>query len=85
MWYNAHMYGLPISYNPFGPHAQPAIPIPNLEAAKNVPDATHISLDGLCVYTNNGKRVYYWDDESKTFGSSFPCDGLPTNVVVVYE
>ena len=56
------MYGLPISYNPFGPHVQPAISIPNLKAAKLIPDATHISADGMCVYVKDGERVYYWDD-----------------------
>ncbi len=77
-----------LTVNPFGSHVpsnpQPAnaIPLANFKAARSLPNATHISADGLCVYVNDGERVYYWDDESKQYGSSFPClGGLPGDAV----
>ena len=79
------MYGLPVNYNRFGPHSpQPAntIPLANYKAAKLILDATHISSDGRCVYVKDGERVYYWDEESNGYGSSFPCSGgLPGDAV----
>ncbi len=74
-------------YNPFGPHSKPpqpanAIPLANFKAAQSIPNATHISADGLCVYVNDGERVYYWDDEKRDYGSSFPNPvGLPGDEV----
>ncbi len=74
-------------YNPYGPRTKPtepanAIPLANFKAAQSIPNATHISADGARVFTNDGARVYYWDAESKRYGSSFPClGGLPGDVV----
>ena len=88
------MYGLPINYNPFGPHApahkpgdsQTDVPLAQFKAAQAV-YATHLSADGQRVYTEraDGVRVFFWDGGSKTFGSSFPCDGLPGEVVKLPE
>lgn len=74
-------------YNPYGPRTKPtepanAIPLANFKAAQQINDATHISADGGCVYVNDGERVYYWDDEKRDYGSSFPNPmGLPGDVV----
>ena len=90
-WYNAATGDITSAmifqgYNPYGPRSQPtqpanAIPLANFKAAQLIPDATHISADGEHVYVNDGERVYYWDDESKRYGSSFPCNALPSDVV----
>lgn len=79
-------------YNPFGPHApQPApaapdVPLHVFKAAQSIKDATHLSSDGLRVYSQRmgNVRVYYWDEETKAYGSSFPCpEGLPADAVVL--
>jgi len=82
------MYGLPLNYNPHGPHSQPlppnAIPLAQFKAAQSVQDATHLSVDGLRVFCeyDSEVRVHYWDAEMNTFGSSFPCpQGLPADAV----
>jgi len=83
------MYGLPQNYNPFGPHGrqkpalQTDVPLFQFQAAQNI-NATHLSADGLRVYIEYefSVRVCYWDEESKAFGSSFPCEqGLPADAV----
>ncbi len=76
-------------YNPYSSRTKPtepanAIPIANFKAAQQINDATHISADGARVFTNDGERVYYWDEESKRYGSSFPCpEGLPADAVLL--
>ena len=82
------MYGS-ISYNPYGPHgprtapAPPDVPLSQFQAAQDA-NATHLSADGLRAYIEYefSVRVCYWDDESRVFGSSFPCEqGLPADAV----
>lgn len=77
-------------YNPYGPHAPKKasatdVPLNQFRAAQAIKDATHLSSNGQRVYSQRmGKvRVYYWDEETKSFGSSFPCDGLPPDAVVI--
>jgi len=76
-------------YNPFGPRSQPTlppneIPLANHKAARLIPNATHISADGGRVYVNDGERVYYWNEENKSYGSSFPLlGGLPGDAVKI--
>ena len=83
------MYGLPQNYNPFGPHgpqkstSQTDVPLAQFQAAQDA-NATHLSADGLRAYIEYefSVRVCYWDDESRVFGSSFPCEqGLPADAV----
>lgn len=83
------MYGL-LNYNPYGPHApqkasQTDVPLAQFKAAQAIQNATHLSADGQRVYLEyaNEVRVCYWDDEIKEFGSSFPCDGLPSDAVAI--
>src|SRR3990172_5909980 len=80
----------PANYNPYGPHSQPplppnAIPIANYKVAKLIPGATHISPDGARVYVEHPDevRVHYWDEESRSYGSSWGCDGLPGDAVKI--
>ena len=72
-------------YNPYHSPLPPnTIPLANHKATKLIPDATHISADGRCVYVeySDEVRVHYWDEESKGYGSSFPCpQGLPGDAV----
>lgn len=82
------MYGLPTSYNPFGPRAPKPDPplevsLPQMQAAMAIDGATHLSADGERVFVqhSDGWRVHYWDKESKAFGSSFPCAELPAEAV----
>jgi len=66
-----------------GHTALPDVPLAQFQAAQEV-NATHLSADGLRVYIEYefSVRVCYWDEESKVFGSSFPCDeGLPADAV----
>lgn len=77
-------------YNPYSHHApaKPAadVPLAQFRAAKALEDATHLSADGQRVYLQRmGKvRVCFWDEESKKFGSSFPClEGLPGDAVTL--
>ena len=75
-------------YHPPGYRSQPKeasseVPLAQFQAAQNV-NATHLSADGLRVYIEYefSVRVCYWDEESKAFGSSFPCEqGLPADAV----
>jgi len=76
-------------YNPYGPHgsrtapAPPDVPLSQFNAAYDV-NATHLSADGLRAYIEYefSVRVCFWDEESKAFGSSFPCEqGLPADAV----
>ena len=77
-------------YNPYAPPKStpplPAneIPLAVLKGARDV-YATHLSPDGERAYVEkpDGVRVFFWDDGSKAFGSSFPCDGLPGEVVAI--
>ena len=75
----------PANYNPYGPHSLPpnAVPLANHKAAKLLPDATHISPNGACVYVKDGERAHYWDEESRSYGSSWECDGLPGDAVKI--
>ena len=82
------MYGI-VNYNPYAPAKSTPptsedIPPAVFDAARVI-HATHLSADGQLAYREKmGKmRVYYWDNESKAFGSSFPCDGLPPGGVKV--
>ena len=61
----------------------PDIPAYLLRAAHDVEGATHLSSNGQRVYIQRlgNVRVCFWDEEMKAFGSSFPCDGLPADVV----
>mgnify|MGYP001610037845 CR=1 FL=1 len=85
------MYGLPHSYNPFGPHApqkasETDVPLVQFRAAKGIPGATHLSTDGERVYIlKMGElRVCHWNKETKQYDSSFPCpDGLPADAVAI--
>lgn len=79
-----------LTVNPYGPHAQQKasatdVPLAQFNAAKAIPGATHLSADGQRVYLQKmGElRVCYWDEEMKVFGSSYPCDGLPADAVVL--
>lgn len=85
------MYGLPMNYNPFFPHAPqqptplPDVPQARLSAATDV-KAQYLSADGQRAYKemSDGVRVFYWDEEIKVFGSSFPApEGLPSDAVVL--
>jgi len=61
----------------------PDVPLAQFKAAQSA-NATHLSADGLRAYIEYefSVRVCYWDDESKRFGSSFPCEqGLPADAV----
>lgn len=88
----AMMYGHPANYNPFSPPkttpptgSQTDVPLSQFEAAKAIPGATHLSADGARVYIlKMGElRVCYWDEEMKRYDSSFPCNGLPADAVVI--
>lgn len=80
-----------LTVNPFGPRApqQPApapdVPLVQFRAAQAIKDATHLSKDGQRVYSQRmgNVRVYYWDEEMKAFGSSFPCSELPIDAVKI--
>lgn len=79
-----HMAGYR-GYRPAAVAPKPAedVPLYVFRAAKSIDGATHLSADGKRVYVqmSDGVRVCFWDDESKRFGSSFPCDGLPNDAV----
>ena len=76
-------------YHPTGYRSQPKeapgeVPLEVFNAAQSIEDATHLSADGQRVYLRRlgNVRVCFWDDESKAFGSSFPCEqGLPADAV----
>jgi len=62
----------------------PDVPLAQFNAAQEVLDASHLSADGLRVYIEYefSVRVCYWDEETKRYGSSFPCsEGLPADAV----
>lgn len=78
--------------NSFAPQRPPTPPtagqgadvnIAQFKAAQSTLEATHLSADGQRVYIqmSDGIRVCFWDEETKRFGSSFPCDGLPADAV----
>ena len=79
------MYGLPINYNPFGPHVQQPLPPLNVSpkqsrAARNA-GAISISPDGKRAYRDDrgDPEVAYWDGQM--FPSWWPCPGgIPGNV-----
>lgn len=78
----------PANYNPFGPRQPKPDPplevsLPQMQGARAIDGATHLSADGERVYVehSDGLRVHYWDEGAKVFGSSFPCSELPADAV----
>jgi hypothetical protein len=63
--------------------SQTDVPLAQFKAAKEVLGATHLSADGARVYIlKMGElRVCHWNEETKRFDSSFPCEGLPVDAV----
>lgn len=87
------MYGHPMNYNPFGPHApqpqkasQTDVPLQQFKAAQEV-NATHLSKDGLIAYDQRQYGLWYckWDEGAKRFGSWFKMldRDLPADAVVI--
>lgn len=67
------MYGLPTSYNPFGPRAPKPDPplevsLPQMQGALAI-HASHLSADGLRAYTVRYGRVLQADWDGVRFGS----------------
>lgn len=84
------MYGAPVNYNPFSPHAPvkptaPDVPLSRLKAAKDV-KAQHLSGDGLRAYRDDrgGIEVAHWNDERRAFDSWWALDGeMPADAVAL--
>lgn len=83
------MYGHPMNYNPFGPHApqkagETDVPIEQFKAAQAA-GASHLSADGQYVYTvRYGEALRAkWDEWGKAFGAWTPCEELPGDAVKI--
>jgi len=81
------MYGHPINYNPFSPHATPPtatppdVSIEKFKAARAV-GATHLSADGSKAFQTRYGTVYEADWQGETFGCWWPLEsGLPADAV----
>lgn len=87
--YRVAMYGLPMNYNPFFPHApqQPApapdVPQARLSAAE-LAGARWLSTDGTRAYCERYGAVLQADWDGARFGSWFTYTaGLPADAVVL--
>ena len=82
------MYGHPINYNPFGPHApqkasETDVPLHVFKAAQAA-GATHLSADGSKVFQMRYSTVYEASWQGESFGAWWPLGSeLPADAVKI--